>query len=414
MEQAHPTSAPASTLWGAVYAVTFSVGAIITSEMLPASQLTPIARDLAVSAGTAGQSITATAAAAIVTSLAITRVIGSMDRRRVLLVLSALMTASNLLSALAPSFAFLALARVLLGMSLGGFWSLAPSIALRLARPAQVPKALAIIYSGISVALVVAMPLGTFIGSVIGWRGVFGLAAVIGAVCWLWQRAALPPMEATLRRERSGILAIVGRPQVLAGMLATFCVFGGRFAFFNYMRPFFEQVTHLNVTALSTVLLVFSVATFFRTTASGLITSRSLRATLLLGPVILLLSAAGLLVAGPIPVAAAVLTAVWGFANGMVPVGWSTWITRTLPDAAESGGSLQVAVIQFSNIAGSAVGGVALDWLGPRAPLMTASVLFVLAAAIVGLRLRVPSNRPAAHPQIRRQRGVPGRVSCRT
>jgi len=405
MEQAHTASAPASTLWGAVYAVTFSVGAIITSEMLPASQLTPIARELAVSPGTAGQSITATAAAAIVTSLAITRVIGSMDRRRVLLVLSALMTASNLLSALAPSFAFLALARVLLGTSLGGFWSLAPSIALRLAKPGQVPKALAIIYSGISVALVVAMPLGTFIGSVIGWRGVFALAAVIGAVCWLWQRAALPTMEATQGHERSGILAIVGRPQVLAGMLATFCVFGGRFAFFNYMRPFFEQVTHLNVTALSTVLLVFSVATFFGTTVSGWITSRSLRATLLLGPVILLLSAAGLLVAGPLPVAAAALTAVWGFANGMVPVGWSTWITRTLPDAAESGGSLQVAVIQFSNIAGSAVGGVALDWLGPRAPLITASVLFVLAAAIVALRLRIPRGQPGAHLKIDRGGG---------
>ena len=127
--------------------------------------------------------------------------------------------------------------------------------------------------------------------------------------------------------------------------------------------------------------------------ASGRITSRSLRATLLLGPVILLLSAGGLLIGGSLPLIAAILTAVWGFGNGMVPVGWSHWITRTLPDAAEPAGGLQVAVIQFANIAGSAVGGVVLDHIGPRAPLMTASVLFIAAAAIVAFRLQV---RPAA------------------
>ena len=394
----HPDNAavPSDMNRAAVYAVTFSVGAIITSEMLPAAQLTPIARDLAITAGLAGQSITATAIAAIVTSLTVTRMIGGLDRRRVLLVLSAFMTASNLLSALAPSFVFLALARVLLGISLGGFWALAPSVALRLAPPARVPKALAIIYSGISVALVVAMPLGTLLGAAIGWRGVFGAAAGIGAVCWLWQRASLPAMPARARHDRVGIVAVAKRPGVLAAMLGIFCVFGGRFAFFNYMRPFFEQVTHLHVGALSGVLLVFSVATFIGTYVSGPITAKSLRATLLLGPTLLLASAGALLATGSVPVAAAVFTAVWGFGNGMVPVGWSTWITRALPDAAEPAGGLQVAVIQFANIAGSAVGGLVLDRVGPRAPLMTAGVLFLAAGAIVALWVKKPKEKQSA------------------
>jgi predicted MFS family arabinose efflux permease len=159
--------------WSAVISLSLGVFGLVTAEFLPASLLTPIAQDLGISNGTAGQAVTATAIVGAIVALTIGIVTGRMDRRKVLLTLTFLLVASNLLSAVASNFATLLIARVMLGVSLGGFWSMVAAIAMRLVPMNMVPRALSIVFTGVSLATVCAAPVGAYVGDIWGWRAAF-------------------------------------------------------------------------------------------------------------------------------------------------------------------------------------------------------------------------------------------------
>lgn len=163
--------------WRAVYALALGVFGLIVAEFLPASLLTPMASSLGVSEGMAGQAVTATALIALVTGLLITSATRNIDRRWVLMFFSVLQIISSLIVAFAGSLEFLLLGRLLLGIAIGGFWAMSTATAMRLVPAAMVPKALAIIFSAVSIATVVAAPLGSYLGALIGWRNVFIICA---------------------------------------------------------------------------------------------------------------------------------------------------------------------------------------------------------------------------------------------
>src|SRR3984957_4873643 len=134
--------------WGAVSSMMLGVFGLVTSESLPASLLTPMARDLGVTEGTAGQAVTATAMVGLATSLLVATVTRRIDRRIILLAFSILLVVSNLLVACAANLTLLLLARVLLGVALGGFWTMAVATTMRLVSETMVPRALSILFSG--------------------------------------------------------------------------------------------------------------------------------------------------------------------------------------------------------------------------------------------------------------------------
>lgn len=374
--------------WPAVASIAFSVAAIVVAEMLPSSLLTPMARDLRVTEGMMGQTITAATLAALVASLTLPRVTRGTDRRRLMLGFSGLLIVSSAMTALAANFALLIAARVLLGVAVGGFWALAASLAIRLVPQAAVPRALSIVFGGVSVAMVAGAPLGSYFSELVGWRGVFLGATGLGLLCWLWQLAALPSMPARPPGATSGIRAVARRPGVPAAMAALACIFGGNMAFFTYMRPFYETVTGLDIEALSSLLLAFGLANALGTLLAGWALKRSLALTLLLVPLLLAAVATGLALGGTSLVATTLLTIAWGLLFGAVPVSWSTWITRNLRDDVESAGGLQVAVIQLAGALGAAAGGAIFDLRGATGPIILAGLLMLAAALIVGARVR--------------------------
>jgi predicted MFS family arabinose efflux permease len=158
-------------IWSAVGSMTLCVA--IASEFMPVSLLTPIAADLRATEGMAGQAISVSGLFAVVTSLFIATVAGRLDRRHVLIGLTALMLVSLILIAEAQNFALLMVARALFGMTIGGFWSLATATIMRLVPEDSVPKALGVMYTGNAVATAFAAPIGSYLGGIIGWRGVF-------------------------------------------------------------------------------------------------------------------------------------------------------------------------------------------------------------------------------------------------
>nr|WP_113154551.1 MFS transporter [Nitratireductor sp. OM-1] len=174
--------------------MTLGVFGLVTAEFLPASLLTPMATDLGISEGMAGQAVTATALVGLVASLLISAATRSIDRRRVLLSFTVLLIVANLMVAFAPNLPVLLTGRVLLGIALGGFWAISAAVAMRLAPEALVPRALSMIVSGVAAATIVAAPLGSYVGEMWGWRSAFLLATVLGAITFVVQFATLPAM----------------------------------------------------------------------------------------------------------------------------------------------------------------------------------------------------------------------------
>ena len=375
--------------WSAVFAVAFCVACLITVEFLPVSLLTPMAQDLGISEGLAGQSVTTTAFVAMFASLFITSMIRSTDRRYVVILFSVLLTVSCLLVSFANSFALLLVGRACLGLALGGFWAMSASLTMRLVPMRVVPKALSVIFGAVSIALVIAAPLGSFLGGVIGWRNVFNAAAVMGVLCTLWVLKVLPSLPGEAPHQQQNMFGLLKRPGVMAGMCAIFMAFAGQFVFFTYIRPVYMTLAGFDVDGLTLVLLSFGIASFIGTSLSSVILRRSVKAALTAAPLVLATSATVLVLWEESQVVASAVAIIWGFAFALIPVGWSTWITRSLSDQAEKAGSIQVAVIQLANTCGAAVGGVALDHLGLLSPLVISGALMLLTGLLVAVKVRV-------------------------
>jgi predicted MFS family arabinose efflux permease len=167
-------------------------------------------------------------------------------------------------------------------------------------------------------------------------------------------------------------------------MICAMLVFSGHFAFFTYLRPFLEFTTGAGIATISSVLLGFGVASLFGTLLAGFMLERSLRATLAAMPLVMAIFAVSLATSNSTLSIDLALITLWGLAFGAVPVAWSTWLTRTIPDEAESAGGLLVAAVQVAIMIGAAGGGAIYDFKGATA-VFGASSLVLFAAAVMVL-----------------------------
>src|SRR3954452_6275444 len=206
--------------WSAVLALTLCVSALIASEFMPVSLLTPIASDLHLTEGQAGQAISVSGIFAVLTSLFISPATQGTDRRNLLLALTVAMLASGLVVAFAPNFAVLMAGRALLGVVIGGFWSMSTATVMRLVPEDQVPRALALLNGGNALATTIAAPLGSFLGQFIGWRGAFFMVVPLAAATFAWQWLTLPPMPSDRSARSASALGLLRRPQAKIGMAA--------------------------------------------------------------------------------------------------------------------------------------------------------------------------------------------------
>lgn len=388
---ANTTSRPGGG-WSAVLALTLCVSTLIASEFMPVSLLTPIASGLRVTEGQAGQAITASGIFAVLTSLFIATVTRRWDRRSLLLWLTGAMIASGIIVATAPNFPMFLVGRALIGVVIGGFWSMSTATVMRLVPENDVPRALAMLNGGNALATTVAAPLGSFLGQYIGWRGAFFCVVPFALVTLAWQLLTLPKMPSRERSSAGAAFKLLRRPQVPLGMLAVGLFFMGQFALFTYLRPFLETITGVGVSTLSLMLLTVGIAGLAGTYVIGQLLKKTLYGLLIGIPVAMAAIAAGLIVFGSSAMVVAALLAVWGLIGTAAPVSWWTWMSRVLPDEAEAGGGLMVAVIQLAITLGASVGGLLFDGSGYRATfgasaaILGASALTALVASRSGRR----------------------------
>lgn len=391
--------APATPAWMAVFSLAMGVFGLLTAEYLPASLLTLMATDLDVSEALAGQAVTVTAVVALFAGLLVPGLTRSIDRRWVLLGFSTLMVASNLLVAVSSSFAVLLLMRILLGIALGGFWSMAAAVAMRLVPSALLPRALSIIFSGIAIGTVVAVPMGSYLGGLYGWRSAFFAAAAVGIVTLAFQSFTLPRLAPRRPARLRTVLEVLLRPGIAMGMFGCVLVHSGHFAMFTYVRPFLEGTTGIGAQGLSLMLLGFGVANFAGTLLAGKLLERHPLATLVLMPALVGVAALGLVLLPASVPGQAVLVAIWGLAFGGVPVAWSNWVANAVPDQAESAGGMVVASVQSAIATGAAAGGAMFSLGGSAGVFVAAAVQMLLAALLIAVRVRVSSGRGVGQPK---------------
>jgi predicted MFS family arabinose efflux permease len=367
--------------WGAVFALSLCVATLIASEFMPVSLLTPIATDLHVTEGQAGQAIAVSGLFALLTSLFIAAASGRLDRRTLLLGLTALMLVSGLVVAFAPNYAVMMVGRALLGVVIGGFWSMSAATVMRLVPERDVPRGLAILNGGNALATTIAAPLGSFMGQYIGWRGAFFSVVPLAAVTLVWLLLTLPAMPNRTQVNALAAFRVLRRPRVPLGMTAAALFFMGQFALFTYLRPFLETVTRVDVSTLSLLLLVMGVAGLVGTFLIGRILHKRLYPALVAMPLAMAVLSFGLIGFGSSVGVTAGVLAFWGLIGTAAPVGWWTWLSRALPGEAEAGGGLMVAVIQLAITAGAASGGFLFDRGGYQTTFTYSAILLLACAA---------------------------------
>ncbi|WP_132567629.1 MFS transporter [Rhizobium sullae] len=379
---------PLTAAWGAVFSMALCVAVLIASEFMPVSLLSPIATDLGVTEGHMGQAISISGIFAVTTSLFVSSVTSRLDRRLVVTSLTLLLILSGTIVTVAPNYVVLMVGRALLGVAIGGFWSMSTAIVMRLVPEDAVPKGLAMLNAGNAIAATISAPLGSLLGSYIGWRGAFFAVVPLALLAFVWQWISLPSLPPRRKEGSPNVLRLLARPQVAIGMASVMLLFMGQFALFTYLRPFLETVTQVSISTLSLLLLLMGLAGIVGTyCVSGLLQTRLFG---ILGSIPLVMAAIALLLIafGTSSVVTAILLIAWGLFGTAAPVGWGTWLSRTMPDDAEAGGGLQVATIQLAITMGASLGGVLFDTTGWWITFAFAAVLLTGSSVLAAVAWR--------------------------
>lgn len=384
------TKTDRATGWPAVLVVATGIFTVVTSEMMPVGLLTPIASALGVSEGIAGQTLTITGMVAAVSAPLVVPALGTLDRRRVLVALMGVLALANVLAAWSPSFGVLVAARVLVGIAMGGVWSVAAGLAARLVPAASVGRATATIFSGIAVASVLGVPAGTFLGELAGWRTAFLVVSAVAAAVGIAMAATLTALPTERAPGLRGVAALVREPRVATGLAVVALLVTGHFGAYTYVRPVLEQ-GGTDAAPVGALLLAYGVAGVLGNFAAGATAVRSVHRTA--QTLALLLTAAVLLLAlAPTGAGAALALVVWGVAYGGVSVTAQNWMAAAAPQARETVSSLFAGVFNAAIALGALGGGLVVDAFGSPAVLVWAAVLALAAIGAVAAG-RVPATR---------------------
>ncbi|WP_424639063.1 MFS transporter [Embleya sp. AB8] len=371
--------------WPAVGCLFLGIFAIVTTEILPIGLLTPIGNTFAVSDGTAGWLMTVPGVLAAVCAPVVTVSTGRLDRRTMLVALIVLLAVANFLAAIAPAFWVVLVARSLVGVVIGGFWSIGAGLAPRLVRPAAVGTATAVIFAAVPAGSVLGLPAGTQLGEHIGWRASFVVMGVLALAVSAALLVLLPPLPAHRVTRAEVLRALLRGAGTRIGLVATCLIVIAHFGAYTYVTPFLEQVTHVDRGLIGIYLLTFGVAGIVGNFVAGVTMARHLRATFV--------TCAGLIAAATLlfpllarrDAGAIGLLVVWGLAYGAVPACSQTWFARCAPQAREAATVVFTSSFQLALATGALLGGGAVDATSPAGVMVCAGAVALAMVAAVSV-----------------------------
>lgn len=338
----------------------FGIG---TTEFVIMGLLMQVSADLGVSIASAGLLISGYALGVAVGAPVLTLATRKLPRKTVLLALMAIFTLGNLACALAPDYSSLMAARVITSLAHGTFFGVGSIVATGLVAPERKASAIAIMFSGLSLATLLGVPAGAWLGLHYGWRSTFWVVALIGLLAFLVlaifvPRSASENGGASLRQELAGL----ARPQVMLGLLMTVFGFAGVFAIFTYIQPILTQLTGFSEAAVSPILLVFGGGIFIGNLLGGRLADRGLRMSLLLtlGATALVLGAMGFVLHSP--VAAVLFVGLLGVASFATVAPLQMRVLQQAQGAGQNlAASLNIGAFNVGNALGAWLGGLVVS-----------------------------------------------------
>jgi predicted MFS family arabinose efflux permease len=360
---ATPTSTPAQVRsgWPGVIALMVAVFTLVTSEFLPASLLPLMASDFGITEGVAGQVVTATALVGMVAGPGVGLLFPHLDRKRLLIGLLVLALLANLLTAVAPTYALVVVARLVLGIAIAGTWSMALAVASHLVPAGQLGRAMSVVNIGVAGATVAAVPLGALISSFAGWRAVFWAVAAATAIAIVLFTIVMPSIPASAAGGLRTLVAVLRSRVMIVGLVGLALLVAGHFGSYTFIRTAAEGVPGLTATTIAILLAVYGVGGLLGNLASGLVADRHLGVALMTVPLIIAVAIIGFSLSTGSELLVFVAVALWGIGFGAIPTMSQTWISRAEPHRVEAAGGLFVATFQLAIALGAALGGLLLD-----------------------------------------------------
>lgn len=381
----------------ALLALTAGAFGIGVTEFVIMGLLLDVGADLRVSTSAAGLLISGYALGVVVGAPVLTVATARWPRKQVLLALMAIFVIGNAACALAPGYGLLMAARVVAALAHGTFFGVGSVVATRLVPPERKASAIAIMFTGLTVANILGVPMGTWLGQQAGWRATFWAVAAIGIVAFAVIALAVPadhdaPEAADWRRD----LRVLGRRPVLLGLATTVLGYAGVFAVFTYIAPLLIEKSGFAAAAISPILLLFGGGLVLGNLVGGRLADRALVPTVfasLAGLLVVLVLMAPLLGS---KAGALVAVAALGFAAFVTVAPLQMWVMSNASGAGESlASSVNIAAFNLGNAIGAWVGGVALSVFGLGA-ITWAAAVFPLAA--IGIALLAARGRTKAGP----------------
>ncbi|MEV6658609.1 MFS transporter [Nocardia fluminea] len=370
--------------WPALLTMFLGSFTLVTAEFLPPGVLTALATDLGVPEGVVGLSVSATALTALVAALGLGSLFPRVDRRTLLIVLTIGAAVSNVVVALAPNIALLLIARLLLGLAVGGYWSMALVIAAKLVPAERLGKAMMVVNAGTTVATVAGVPLGVLLSTHAGWRTTFLITAALTAATAVAVRLMLPPIAPSKGVGFAALGIALRAPGVTLGLVSVVAVVGGHFAGYTYIRPALAELLGAGPAVIPVLLALFGVGGLLGNFVLGALADRHLGALLTAVPTAIGLSLVAIIASTVFAPLAYLAVVVWGAAFGGVLNLVQVWVSRVLPDRMEAGSGLIVGGFQLAIILGSAIGGRGVDSIG----LAPTYALGAVAAVLGGILIR--------------------------
>jgi DHA1 family inner membrane transport protein len=375
----------------ALYALTVGAFGIGVTEFVIMGLLIEVGADLGVSIAAAGLLISGYALGVVFGAPILTAVSSRWRRKTVLIALMVIFTIGNAACALAPNYETLMLARLVAALAHGTFFGVGSVVATSLVAPERRASAIAVMFTGLTVANIAGVPFGTWLGQEYGWRMTFWAVAVVGLVALAVLAFFLPRDEQDPEpQDWRSDLATMGRPQVLIGLAVTVLGYAGVFTVFTYIAPVLTQVTGFSDTAVSPILLIFGGGLILGNLVGGRLADRNLDRSILLTLLALGLSLILMffLLGDKISTVALVgLVGAAGFAT-VAPLQM-----RVLEKAEGAGqalaSSFNIAAFNLGNAVGAWIGGVAID----RGPGLAALPLVAAAFPLAALALSVIAQR---------------------
>lgn len=384
--------------WYAVITLSITAFVLVTSEFLPIGVLTAIAQDLNVSIGTAGLMISLPGVMGAFAAPLVSVWAKSLDRRYLLIGLTAVMVVANFVTSLSQSFEIVLASRFVLGIAIGGFWATAIALSGRVA-PAHLPiaKATAIVMAGVTLATVLGVPIGTWLSELYGWRSAFLITSIIGAIILILECIFLPRLKPTSAIKLSDLPALFIDPQARKGLVIILLIGLAHFSTYSYLAPFFKNVAGFNGATISVLLLIYGIAGFFGNAFAGYSSNINVRYTLAIVGLFLAIVFVGFPMFATHLTGAYLLTALWGFAFGAFPTTANIWMFLHAPQAVEKGMPLFVGMFQVIIALGALIGGYMVDHFSTSI-LLYSVVAFIAFALLAVFTHSRGLNNPKVQP----------------